>query len=486
MRKAPLKAINLTASTMLGLVISVSVFSQQNDDVEAFLKSEMRESRIPGMQVAVVQQGKIVLLKSFGTGNIQYSVPVTDQSIFSINSCTKAFTGVAVMQLVEDGKLDVAEPVSRYLQGLPAAWQSITIRQLLTHVSGLPNIVADDNTGRLVGAGGQDAAWEKVLTMPMEFVTGERYQYNQTNYVILGKIIDKLSGKPFAQFFKERQFEIANMSNTGFGDSRDVVTDKTQSYRYYSSRDGIALENEMLCNVYEEFSPFRRTASGINSTAEDLARWIIALQNFKLIKSKTLIDTLWTPGTLNDGLPTLWSLGWKTINRPKHPVVAATGGSRSAFYIYPEDDLAIVILTNLVFANPEQLMDAVAGYYIPDLRFAHSIHLLRTELLQQGFENTIKVANDLKRKSSGLLFVESDVNNWGYRLFRNDQKKEALEIFKLNVYLFPGSSNVYDSLAETYAALGETVSAIENYEHSLKLDPKNTNAANQLRRLKSK
>lgn len=477
--------IKSTASTVVGIIISFYVFSQQNDNVETFLESEMREGRIPGMQIAVIQRGEIVLLKSFGTGNIQNSISVTEQSIFSINSCTKAFTGVAIMQLVEDGKLDIGAPVSLYLEGLPIAWRSITIRQLLIHVSGLPNIVADDNTGRLVGEGGQDSAWAKVLMMPMEFVTGERYQYNQTNYVLLGKIIDKLSGKPFAQVFKERQFEIAGMNKTGFGDSRDVVTDKTQSYRYYSSRDGIALEKETLCNVYEEFSPFRRTASGINSTAEDIARWIIALQSFKLIKSKSLIDTLWTPGTLNNGSTTFWSLGWKTIDRPEHPVVTATGGSRSAFYIYPEDDLSIVMLTNLVFANPERFMDAVAGYYILGLRSARSIHLLRTELLQHGFENAINIAKDLKRKDTRLQFTESDVNNWGYRLLRNGQKREALEIFKLNVYFFPDSSNVYDSLAESYAALGKTEAAIKNYEHSLKLNPKNTNAAEQLRRLKS-
>jgi tetratricopeptide (TPR) repeat protein len=143
-------------------------------------------------------------------------------------------------------------------------------------------------------------------------------------------------------------------------------------------------------------------------------------------------------------------------------------------------------LTNLVFANPEQLMDAVAGYYIPDLRPAQSIHVLRTELLQRGFDNAINVAKDLKRKDTRLQYTERDVNNWGYKLFRNDQKKEALEIFKLNVNLFPDSPNVYDSLAETYAALGETAAAIENYEHALKLNPKNTNAASQLRRLKNK
>jgi CubicO group peptidase (beta-lactamase class C family) len=463
---------------ILGILIDNSA---QSGNVETFIQQEMKERRIPGLQIAVVQHGKIALLKSFGIANIQNSIPVTNQSIFSINSCTKAFTGVAIMQLVEDGKLDIASPVSRYLDGLPTGWQSITIRQLLTHVSGLPNIVADDNTGKLVGEGGQDSAWVKVVTMPMEFVTGERYKYNQTNYILLGKIIDKLGNKSFAQVFKERQFAVAGMIQTGFGDSRDVIANKTQSYRYYSNLDGISLAKETLCNVYEEFPPFRRTASGMNSTATDLARWIIALQAGKLLKTKTALNTLWAPGTFNSGLPTLWSLGWKTINRAKHPVVMATGGSRSAFYIYPEDNLAIVILTNLVFSNPEQFMDAVAGYYIPDMRSAQSIHILRTQLKKRGFEHAIEAINEEKKKNSYFQVSEADLNAWAYRMLTIGQNKEALEIFNTNVSLYPNSWNVYDSYGEGLLKNGQREEATKMYKRSLELNPNNEGAKKILR-----
>ncbi len=108
---------------------------------ERLLRREMQERRIPGLQVAVVPRGKIVLVGSFGIANIQDSIPVTNKSVLFINSCTKAFTGVAMMQFVEDGKIDLAAPVSSYLDGLPASWQPVTVRQLLTHVSGLPNIL---------------------------------------------------------------------------------------------------------------------------------------------------------------------------------------------------------------------------------------------------------------------------------------------------------------------------------------------------------
>ena len=160
--------------------------------MEALLRREMQERGIPGLQIAVVRREKIVLLKSFGMADVQNSIPVTNKSVFAINSCAKAFTGVAIMQLVEEGKIDLSAPVSRYLDGLPPEWQPVTIRQLLTHVSGLPNIlrVLDPVTNGFGSGLNEEAAWAKVKSMPMAHPPRERFSYNQTNYALLGKIID--------------------------------------------------------------------------------------------------------------------------------------------------------------------------------------------------------------------------------------------------------------------------------------------------------
>src|SRR6202034_3393592 len=166
---------------------------------------------------------------TLGMAEVENSVPVTDKAAFPIASATKAFTGVALMQLVESGKLDLAAPISRYLDGLPVSWQKVTIRQLATHISGLPNIVNND-TGELVtgvqiasmGESDVDAAWNKVQTLPIEFPPGEKYSYNQTNYILLGKVISKLSGQPFTQFIKEHQLDSVAMRSTVYADDSEV------------------------------------------------------------------------------------------------------------------------------------------------------------------------------------------------------------------------------------------------------------------------
>jgi len=482
--------ISLSRLFLSGLFIagfSLSATAQSSTDkVETLLRREMQERRIPGLQVAVVQRGKIVLLRSFGMANLQNSVPVTNQSIFPINSCTKAFTGVALMQLAEEGKIQLSAPVSTYLEGLPASWQPVTVRQLLTHVSGLPNILSilDQNTGKLLGRDTEDSAWAKVQALPMAFPTGERFSYNQTNYVLLGKIIDKYSGQPFARFFSERQFQVAGMANTVFGDSRDVIPNQAPSYRYVRNLDGHALAQDKLIYAYAEFPPFRRTASGLNSTAEDIARWIIALREGKLLKTKAALDTLWTAGKYNNGSPTQWALGWVTKPRPRHSAIIATGGGRAAFFVYPEDDLAVVVLTNLAGALPEEFIDELAGFYKPEISASDPVTALRIQLRRRGYQHALEVYEELKKKDPSFRPAETDLNDWAYRMLNGGGKqREALEIFKLNVFLYPESANVYDSLAEAFEAHGERELAIKNYKRALELDPSNANALRHLQQL---
>jgi CubicO group peptidase (beta-lactamase class C family) len=463
------------------------------ENVETFLQTQMQKWHIPGLQYAVIRHGAIVKLGSFGLANIQDSIPVTNKTLFQTNSITKAFTGVAIMQLVEAGKLDIAGPISRYLDGMPSAWRPITIRQLLTHTSGIPDIW--DNQGRLI-ADGEEAAWARVQTLPMDFAPGEQFRYNQTNYILLGKIIDKLSGEPFARFIKEQQFDVAGMPESGFYDSHDVVPHSAHIYRYVAGNRH--LEKRLTC-VFDDFPPFLRTAVGINTTAEEMARWIIALQQGKLLKKKSSIEALWTPGVLNDGSSkgfggalSGYALGWPRTMPPEERVVGGIGAGRTAFFIYPDQDLAVVVLTNLQFGAPEALVFGVAGHYVrtldPSTGFGlpPAIKTLRSELKRTGFEHAREVVEKLKSRDSKFVPQELDLNAWGYDLLREKQVREAIEIFKLAVDLYPRSANTYDSLAEAYENHGDRELAIKNYKKSLQLNPKNANAVEHLKGLEAR
>jgi CubicO group peptidase (beta-lactamase class C family) len=465
------------------LLTPAAALLSQESQVDALIKREMKERGIPGVQVAVVQQGKIVLLKSYGIANIENNIPVDNQSVFAINSCTKAFTGVAIMQLVEEGKVDLSAPVSAYLDSLPQAWQPVTIKQLLIHVSGLPDInrLPSEGASSLTGKRYEDFVWKEIKARPMDFKTGTQFMYNQTNYALLGKVIDKVSGKPFVQFYKERQFQVADMPHTVFADSRDIVQHLALTYLYKTNIPGHPADEKVLTHNYTEFPGSRRAGSSLNSTAEDLAKWIIALQKGKLFKSETSLKTLWTHGTYNDGSPTQWTPGWGfTKLRTKHRGVGMTGGARSGFIVYPDDDLAVIVLTNLGGGSPEEYIEEIAGYYHPGIAAADAVTLLRTQLREKGFENILAIAEKLKMQYPDFVLPETDLNDWGYRFLWRGKTKEALALFKLNVVLYPASWNVYDSYGEALARNGDREESVKMYEKSIALNPDNHNGKKAL------
>jgi CubicO group peptidase (beta-lactamase class C family) len=233
----------------------------------------------------------------------------------------------------------------------------------------------------------------------------------------------------------------------------------------------------------ERFLPFRRASSGLNTTAEDLARWIIALQSGLLI-SRPALETAWTPVPFNHGRTGQWGLGWQVLRRSTHRAVGMTGGGRAAFYIYPENDVAVVILTNLAGAFPEDMVDVVAARFAPSLTLT-GVPALRATLEERGYGEAEAVAAALARADPDVRWEEAELNDWGYRLLSTGRPAEALQVLRLAARFHPESGNAQDSLGEALLANGDRQGAIAAYERATLLDPANSNARTALERLRS-
>ncbi|HKM79561.1 MAG TPA: serine hydrolase [Candidatus Acidoferrum sp.] len=453
----------------------LSAAQQPNSaEIDSYLRKQMQTRHIPGLQVAVVRHGRIVVLRSYGVANLQTPVPVTNATVFSINSITKAFTGVEAARLAAAGKLDLNAPVSTYLEGLPQAWRSVTIRQLLTHMSGIPDI---NNAPGITDYNASEASiWAWVQAQPMNFAPGERFDYCQTNYALIQKVINKLKGESEEMPLAGPQIRAAGMTSTRYGDSTEVIENAAAGYHYTYAKPG---DPGVLHPVYEVFRPFERSAAGMFSTAQDMARWMIAIQQKGILEAEGR-NTLWTPATFNDGRQGEWGLGWQILGPREHPVVGMTGGGRSAFFLYPKDDLGIVILTNLAGSYPEDIMDRIAAMFGVRLT---GVPALRAELEKQGFRDGLATAAEFRKKDPASVLSETELNDWGYRLLSSGKQGRALEVFKIVSFLYPQSSNAYDSLGEAYAANGDKANALASYPRSLELDPKNTNAEEWLEKL---
>ncbi|RTY82677.1 class A beta-lactamase-related serine hydrolase [Flavobacterium sp. ZB4P23] len=347
------------------LIALLTVFNNtysQEDKVDLAIKELIQKNKIVGLQLSVIKENVIVKTSHYGFSNIQDSIAVNSQTVFSINSITKAFTGVAIMQLVENGKLNLEEPISNYLDKLPQTWQKITVEQLATHKSGLPDVW--DSQGNMLSEDG-NILFKNVKKLPLAFEPGKHVREGLANYMLLGMLIEKISGQSFEKFIMENQFKKAGMKNAmkaGIGDFYNIINNSSRPYTYF--------RNNVLTNVYQPMPSNLLPAGGIYATATEMAQWVIALQTNQLINAENL-KILLKPIELENGKPyeengllDRTSIGFSLSSRAENPIIASMGGARNALFIYPNKNVSIVILTNLMGSHPQAFIEEIAKLYI--------------------------------------------------------------------------------------------------------------------------
>ncbi|WP_208023390.1 serine hydrolase [Duganella alba] len=452
-------------------------------EADRYLTAQMQRLRIPGLSVAVVKDGQIVLARNYGTASVEFGVPVADDTVFSINSITKAFTGVAAMKQVELGRLDLSAPVDQYLPDLPPAWRAVTIRQLLSHMSGLPDITRAPTVET-----DEEAAWRWLREQTILFKPGERFHYCQTNYMLIQRIVNQLEGRAPNAPLAEEQLRIAGMTHTAYGDAYTVIPKRAPTYRWQWTGAKVqgypapsATDASTLTAVSERFLPFRRAAAGMNSSAADMAHWLIALQQHKLLNDASLA-AMWRPVAFNDGGMGQWAMGWQVLQRGSHRAVGMTGGGRAGFFLYPEDGVGVIILTNLTGSFPEDLIDKLASLYIPQLPLS-GVPGLRIALEERGFGQIASAAADIERRYPDQPWQENELNDWGYRLLSTGRAADALAVLRFTAERFPRSANAQDSLGEAWLVNGERAAAKQAYQRVLELHPGDANALKRLESL---
>jgi CubicO group peptidase (beta-lactamase class C family) len=298
-------------------------------------------------------------------------VPATADTVYALASVTKVFTATAVMMLVEEGKLSLDDTVGKLLPQLPAEWHGVTVRQLLSHTSGLPDVIVDPRNGTWI-AETQDEALQKVSRLPLQFKPGESWNYNQTNYMLLGMLIEKLAGKRTEEVLAERFFRPLGITSTTYGDSQVVVPGRGPWYTRlaWEGNTPKLLDTVRIASIH--YPDYMHTAAGLNSTVGDLVRWNAAFDSGKLLKPATQ-EQMWTAIKLNNGdtfrmEKTLGvGMGWLVDDKPGHKAVGGTGGATVAFRRYLADKLTVILLTNCQGIDPDAMVDEIAALYMPEL-----------------------------------------------------------------------------------------------------------------------
>src|SRR5215469_13385956 len=359
------------ASTSLAQVPLAPLDAKRLASIDDFVSHEMARQRIPGLELGIYGRGRILLAKGYGRANVELNVPVKPETLMQSGSVGKQFVSAAIMMLVEESKIALDDSITKYIPDAPATWKPILIKNLLSHTSGLSEYESDERTGpngpfylRLDFT--EDELAKKIEALPIEWAPGERWGYRNTNYVLLGIIIHKITGMPYAEFLGERIFKPLGMSATRLISEHDIIPNRAAGYEIDGNGE---LKNQ------EWVSPtFNSTADGaLYFNVLDLARWDEALYGTNLLKQSSL-DRVWTVYPLNDGKPNPAGYGfdWLIGDQNGHRRIEH-GGAWQGFTCqiarYPDDGVTVAVLTNLDagHANPAVIAHVVAGLVSPAL-----------------------------------------------------------------------------------------------------------------------
>ena len=338
--------------TVTALLLLALAGPAQSDAIDGYVRAHMAKNHIPAVSVAVVRDGTVSKLRSYGVANVEWSAAADGGTRYQIASATKPFTGLLLLLLVEQGRLALDDSITRFFPEAPESWKPITVRHLATHTSGLPE----------VDAATADAIVAAAMRQPPAHPAGTVSAYGFTDYVVLAKILEKVGGKAYPDLLRDSITAPLAMTATAFDNATsdgpirmaDVLPRRASVYRW---EKGTQRRFDFLYGIPGY------AAGGLYTSADDLARLFSALQQGRLLKPASLTE-MWTPPRLLAGEGE-FAIGWVVGRRQGRRTVGHSGGPALADLLYfPDDRVAIVVLQNQQRMFP-YLAEGIADIVLP-------------------------------------------------------------------------------------------------------------------------
>ncbi len=329
---------------------------QVSNDIDKLLSEQFKPDE-PGVTAIVARNGQIIYKKAFGMANLELDVPMQPDHIFRIGSITKQFTAVAILQLMEQGKLDLQDEITRFIPDYPTQGNKITIEHLLTHTSGIQSYTdMQDFLERVRMDLVPSAIIDHFKNEPMNFTPGTDFRYNNSGYILLGYIIEQITGNTYSNYLEENIFKPLGMTHSLYGDDIRIVKNRAGGY----SMGEQGFENAQPLSMTQPYA-----AGSILSTVEDLFKWQQAVQSYKLVKKETL-DNAFTRYKLSNGKEIDYGYGWALGYVQESPAIEHGGGipgfSTMAIYL-PKEDVFVALFANCDCMSPKDIaarMTAIA------------------------------------------------------------------------------------------------------------------------------
>jgi CubicO group peptidase (beta-lactamase class C family) len=462
---------------------TLSSFSQNTNKglfnkIDSYLESSVTNG-FSGV-VLVSKKGEIILSKGYGWADRENKIPNSPSTVFNIGSVTKQFTASAILKLAEQGKIKTSDKISSYFIQTPIDKRDITIHQLLTHTSGISN--------RTGGFRYDEASKEQFLKeffeSELQSKPGTNFQYANANYIMLTAILESVSVQTYSSFLHDYLFEPSQMKSTGYK-SINFNTERLAHGYYYNLAD----EKWEDWGTTQQHLPYNDKhwysigKGDIHSTIEDLYKWHVALKNNVVLTSKTR-EIQETPHVAeNDKMTSYYGYGWAISKSDRETKIVAHNGSNGLYFAdfvrFIDDDVVVIYITNAFLGSESENVARNIGKMIFNKNYNPSpipknIYELVHEFMRTNpSANAEKLPDYLKKELKDELNDHSILNRLGYDKLKKEDKPEwALELFKLNVKLFPEDGNLWDSLGEAYLKYNQKEEAIKSYTKAVELGSK--------------
>ncbi|WP_036195302.1 serine hydrolase domain-containing protein [Maribacter antarcticus] len=433
--------------------------------------------------ISVVKTGEIIINKGYGEANKNTKTLNNPNTIFDIGSNTKQFTATAILKLAELGKLKLTDSLSTFFENLPIKKQSITIHQLLTHTAGLSESIGRDYSafGKLSEISQKDF-FKKLFGSKLLSEPGEKYSYSNTGFSILGRIIELASGQPYETFLNENLFTPAGMLQTGY------LLPKWDTKQMAHGYNRNIMETESTITYYIEAGGINwnlKGNGGINSTQNDMLLWYKALKT-NIILIPESFEKLTTPYPYTSSLNSTSSYGYgwgvkKLENNSKRITHNGSNGTFTHTIIwYPKEDIYIVYATNANSSKVEGIAYVVAEIVLDESYSPKPIKnniyaFIMNYIKQHSTDKSNDLLTLLQGKYTDDFTNSSPINTIGNLLLRsNENLKWIIELFKMNVQLYPEDGNLWDSLGDGYKANNLKEDAIKSYRKAIELGYKDS------------
>ncbi len=472
--------MKILQAILLVLTVQLSFGQEKIQKIDSLIKSLSAKGKFNGI-ILVAEKGKITYHKNNGLADESTKEVINENSIFNLASISKQFTAMGIMILMEKGKLQLDDPLTKYIPEL-SGYPIVTIKNLLNHTSGLPGYmkflaplvdrskkITNDDVIKLYSQHSPD----------LMFQTGTQFKYCNTGYVFLASIIERVSGISYAEFLKKNIFEPLKMDRTFvyYGISTPEKTDNFAKGYVFDKDDKKYVEPHQIEKFNKVFGWMAIYGDGaVHATALDLLKWDRALYTNKLISDKSL-NEMFSPTHRKGKLLKSYGYGFNVKNyKLTGKIIRHSGGWPG--YVTEIERHIDTDKTIIVLQNHNDSKRPIR--WIRNILYGASIPKTMNQLYGEGksVDAIIKFCQDPDTEYLVDGFREYDINTFGYQLMKVKRNKDALKVFRLNTQLYPKSANTYDSLGECLMKLGKEYQeeGIDAYEKALELNPDNKNA----------